>query len=396
MDKREGRGTRLRDLFLLREDVVFLNHGSFGACPKSVFEAYQRWQRELEEEPVLFLDRRFATLMAEARLALASYVGADRDDLVFTTNATTAMNIVARSLPLAAGDEVLSTDHEYGAIDRTWRLVCQRRGATYVRAEVPVPLCSAEDVVEAVWARVTPRTRVFSVSHITSPTAIVFPVAELVRRAREAGIATVVDGAHAPGQVALALDRLGADFYAGNCHKWMMAPKGAGFLHARRECQGLLEPLVVSWGWEAEKPGPSRFVDHHEWQGTRDVAAFLSVPEAIRFMAEHHWDEVRKRCHMLLRRARAAVTEATDLFPLTPDSSDWYVQMAAFPLPTVAAKEFQRLLFDEFRIEIPVIPWNGRSLLRPSVQGYNTAEDVDALGEALKGLLPRFSDCGPG
>jgi isopenicillin-N epimerase len=377
----------LRNLFLLGEDVVFLNHGSFGACPRPVFEAYQRWQCELEREPVEFLARRHNALLAEARSALAQYVGAERDDLVFVTNATTGMNIVARSLPLGTGDEVLSTDHEYGAVDRMWRFLCQKAGASYVRAPVRVPIGSAEEVVEAVWSRVTPRTRILSLSHITSPTAIVFPVVELVRRAREAGITTVVDGAHAPGQIPLDLPALGADFYAGNCHKWMMAPKGAGFLYARRERQGLLEPLVASWGLEPEKPGPSRFVDLHEWQGTRDLAAFLSVPDAIGFMRDHDWDLVRGACHDLVRRARVAVSEITGLPPLTPDSADWYVQIAAFPLPAVSAEAFQRRLFDEFRIEIPVIPWNGRALLRLSVQGYNSQEDVDRLVAALASLL---------
>jgi len=386
-DERTRKGS-LRDLFLLGEDVVFLNHGSFGACPKPVFEAYQRWQRELEREPVEFLGRRHNGLLAEARSALAQYLGAEQDDLVFVTNATTGMNLVARSVPLRAGDEVVSTDHEYGAVDRMWRFLCQKAGASYARAPVPVPVGSAEEVVEAVWSRVTPRTRVLSLSHITSPTAILFPIVELVRRAREAGITTLVDGAHAPGQVPLDLPSLGADFYTGNCHKWMMAPKGAGFLYARRERQGMLEPLVLSWGLEPEKPGPSRFVDLHEWQGTRDIAAFLSVPEAIRFMRDHDWDHVREGCHDLVRHARSAVSELTGLPPLTPDSADWYVQMAAFPLPPVPAEAFQKRLFDEFRVEIPVIPWNGRALLRISIQGYNTQEDVDRLVTALTSILP--------
>ncbi len=385
----ETKGGSLRDLFMLREDVAFLNHGSFGACPKPVFEAYQRWQRELEREPVEFLGRRHNGLLAEARSALAQYVGAEQDDLVFVTNATTGMNIVARSMPLKTGDEVLSTDHEYGAVDRMWRFLCQKAGASYVRAPIPVPVGSADEVVEAVWSRVTPHTRVLSLSHITSPTAIVLPIVELVRRAREAGITTLVDGAHAPGQVRLDLPNLGADFYTGNCHKWMMAPKGAGFLYARSEKQRLLVPLVLSWGLDPEKPGPSRFVDLHEWQGTRDIAAFLSVPEAIRFMQDHDWDRVRGRCHALVRHARAGICEVTGLLPLTPDSPEWYVQMAAFPLPAVSPEAFQKRLFDEFQVEIPVIPWNSRALLRISIQGYNTEEDVDRLVAALRSVLPK-------
>ncbi|MBC7170606.1 aminotransferase class V-fold PLP-dependent enzyme [Candidatus Bipolaricaulota bacterium] len=375
----------LRDLFLLRRDVAFLNHGSFGACPQPVFKAYQRWQRELEAEPVEFLDRRFEALMAEARSALGAFLSADPDDLVFVPNATTAMNVVAQSLPLAPGDEVLSTNHEYGAVDRMWRLVCAERGARYVRAEIGVPVRSEADVVEAVWARRTPRTRVLSISHITSPTALLFPVAELVRRAREEGILTVVDGAHAPGQVPLALEALGADFYAGNCHKWLLAPKGAGFLHARRERQPLLRPLVVSWGGEGSKgPGPSPFLDDHQWQGTRDIAPFLAVPAAIQFMEDHDWNAVRARCRALLTAFSERAEAELGLRPVGEETKPWPLQMRAFALTPCDGRALQRRLFDRWRIEVPVIAWNGRSLLRVSVQGYNTRRDLDALVRALQ------------
>jgi isopenicillin-N epimerase len=377
----------LCDQFLLRDDIVFLNHGSFGACPRPIFEAYQAWQLELERQPVEFMLRRFDGLMTEARAALGAYVGADANDLVYVVNATTGLNVVARSLPLEPGDEVLTTDHEYGALDRTWRFICQKRGARYVRMPVGLPITSVEQVVEAIWGGVTPRTRVLFVSHITSPTAITLPVAELIRRAREAGIITVIDGAHAPGQIPLDLEALGADFYSGNCHKWMMTPKGSAFLHARREVQHLLEPLVVSWGWESEKSGPSQFVDHHEWQGTRDIAAFLAVPAAIKFMEEHDWPEVRRACHELVHYARQAITEVTGLAPITPDSSEWFSQMASFPLPVCDAEPLQRRLHDEFRIEVPVVTWNDRQFVRISAQGYNTRSDVDALLDALRALL---------
>jgi isopenicillin-N epimerase len=199
--------------------VVFLNHGSFGACPRAVFDVYQEWQRELERQPVEFLGRRARGLLQAARGALGAYVGADPDDLVYVPNSTFALNVVARSLDLAPGDEVLGTDHEYGAMERAWRFVCEPRGARYVRQPVPLPCATPEEVVEAVWAGVTPRTRVLFVSHITSPTALTFPVAPLLRRAREAGILSVVDGAHAPGQVPLDLRAMDADFYVANCHK---------------------------------------------------------------------------------------------------------------------------------------------------------------------------------
>ncbi len=276
--------SELRKLFLLRPDIAFLNHGSFGACPQPVFAAYQAWQRELEREPVEFLGRRFEALMAQARADLAHFLGADPPNLVFMPNATTAMNTVARSLPLAPGDEVLSTDHEYGAVDRMWSQICAEKGARYVRAQIPVPVRSTQDIAQAVKAWASSRTRVLSLSHITSPTALLFPVEGLVRWAKERGIMTVIDGAHAPGQIPLALEALGADFYVGNAHKWLMAPKGAAFLHARPEVQPLLKPLAISWGAEIrERPGEAPFVDEHEWQGTRDISAYLAVSAAIEF-----------------------------------------------------------------------------------------------------------------
>jgi len=390
--------TDLRELFLLRPDVVFLNHGSFGACPRPVFEAYQRWQRELERQPVEFLGRQFVSLMKAAREAIAAYVHAAPEDVVYVPNATTGLNVVARSLPLQPGDEVLATDHEYGALDRTWRFVCAKRNVTYVNCPLSLPIQSAEQAVETIWAGVTPCTRVLFISHITSPTALILPVAELIHRAREAGILTGVDGAHVPGQIPLDLAALGADFYSGNLHKWTCSPPGSAFLYARREVQHLIEPLVVSWGWEPERTNllnldgtTSRFVLENEWQGTRDPAAYLSVPAAIQFQADHDWRRVRAECHGLLREARRRIEELTGLPPICPDSPEWCAQMAAFPLPACDAAALQRRLYEEYRVEVPIIEWNGRQLLRVSIQGYNTPEDVDALVWALHALLPQVT-----
>ncbi|MGH2437433.1 MAG: aminotransferase class V-fold PLP-dependent enzyme, partial [bacterium] len=216
--------------------------------------------------------------------------------MVYVPNATVGVNIAARSLPLGPGDEVLSTDHEYGALRRMWRTVCEERGARYIEARVPVPVTSGEEIVERIWGHVSSRTRVLFCSHITSPTALILPVAGLIGRAREAGITTVVDGAHGPGQIPIDLQALGKDIYAANCHKWVCAPKGSGFLYVRRELQPLIRPLVISWGGELEIRGVSSFLDELEWQGTQDLAAYLAVPAAIRFQREHHWDGVREEC----------------------------------------------------------------------------------------------------
>ncbi len=372
--------------FLLDPSVTFLNHGSFGATPKPVFDEYQRWQRELENQPVEFLGRRFTGLMADSRAALGEYFGTHADNLVYTQNVTISMNIVARSLELGAGDEVLTTDHEYGAMDRTWKFLSKEHGFTYINQ--PVSLESREAFIESFWAGVTPRTKIIFLSHVTSPTAVIFPVAEIIQRARAAGIITIIDGAHVAGQIPLHLDSLGADFYGGNLHKWLCAPKGAGFLYARPEMQHLLKPLVVSWGYESITPSASQFVDHHEWWGTRDVAAFLSVPAAIKFQQEHDWDKVRAACHELVKDAQTRICELTGLPPIHSASDEWFAQLAAAPLPAdtdiIALKS---RLYDEYRVEIPLTTWGDKKLIRISIQGYNTEKDIDRLLEALSALL---------
>jgi isopenicillin-N epimerase len=386
----------LRSEFLLDPAVVFLNHGSFGACPRPVFEAYQAWQRELERQPVEFLGRRVTALLAEARAALAAYVGARAADLVYFPNPTTAVNMVARSLDLRPGDEVLATDHEYGAMDRTWAFLCRQAGATYVRQPIPVPVTTHPDLVERVWAGVTPRTRVIFLSHITSPTALTFPVAEVCRRARTAGLFTIVDGAHAPGQIPLDLAALGADVYTGACHKWLCAPKGSAFLHVRAEAQARLRPLVVSWGWgeeglpARETLGDTAFVRAHEWQGTRDVAAFLATPAAIQFQAERDWEAVRRGCRTLASETRRRIDALTGLDPICPDSPEWFTQFVAARLPdTVDGPALKARLWEEFRIEVPLFRWSEHTLIRVSFQAYNSREDADLLIEALRKCLPR-------
>jgi isopenicillin-N epimerase len=376
--------------FLLRPGVAFLNHGSYGACPAPVFEAYQRWQRELEAEPVEFLGRRLPGLLAEAREALARYLGTSTGNLVFVPNATHGMNIVARSLQLEPGDEVLGNTHEYGAVERTWTYLCERQGARYISQPIPLPLGEPGEVVEHLWRGVTPRTKAIVLSHLTSPTALIFPVAEVCRRAAEAGILTIIDGAHAPGQLDLALDTLGADFYMGNCHKWLCAPKGAAFLYARPERQALLQPLVVSWGWRARQPSGSPFHDLCDWTGTADPAAYLSVPAAIAFQAEHDWPTVRTTCRALASEARARVLALTGLPPLCPDAPEWWGQMCAMPLPVraeLSAEEVRRRLFDDFGVEVPITEWEGWRLVRVSIQAYNTPRDVDRLVEGLRAVL---------
>jgi isopenicillin-N epimerase len=326
--------------------------------------------------------------MAEARAALGGSLGPHADNLVYTQNVTISLNIVARSLELKPGDEVLTTDHEYGALDRTWRFLSKEHGFRYINQHIELPLTTEKKFVDDLWQGVSGNTRVIFLSHITSPTAIIFPIKEIIRRSREAGIITVIDGAHAAGQIPLQLDSLGADFYGGNLHKWLCAPKGAGFLYAHPEVQHLLKPLVVSWGYESEFPSGSDFVDQHEWWGTRDVSAFLSTPKAIEFQKEYKWDEVRESCHELVADAQERICELTGIAALHPQTGTWFRQMAAAPLPAETdVVLLKKRLYDEHRIEVPVHEWNGNKLIRVSVQGYNTKRDIDKLIKALSVLL---------
>jgi isopenicillin-N epimerase len=377
----------LKTQFLLNPDIVYLNHGSAGACPRTVFRQYQRWQRELERQPMEFMGRRATGLLAEARGRLGSYVNVPADHLVYFTNPTHAINMVAHSLKLQPGDEILTTDQEYGAMDRMWEFIAHRTGARYIHQRIPLPISTPEDFVKAFWAGVSGRTRVVYLSHVTSPTALTFPVGEICRRAREAGLISIVDGAHAPGQISLDLGAIGADVYAGACHKWLCAPKGSAFLYARPEAQDWLEPLIVSRGWErGQVDNGSALVWFNEGQGTRDLSAFLAVPSAIDFQVRHNWDAQRERCHQLARDTQSRIDALTGLDPICPASREWFTQMVSIRLPEVDLPLLSRRL-QERRIEVPVFRWNQQPLMRVSFQAYNDQRDADALVDALSELL---------
>ena len=383
--------SNLKEFFLLDPKVTYLNHGSFGACPRPVFDAYQQWQLELERQPVGFIGQR-AKLMAEARTRLADYLGVHAEDVVYFPNPTTAINMVARSVKLQPGDEILATDHEYGAMDRTWRYVCKKAGAKYINWHMPLPLTTPEAFIETFWAGVTPRTKVIFTSHITSPTALILPVKEICQRARQAGILSIIDGAHAIGQIPLDLVDLGCDIYTGACHKWLCAPKGSAFLYARREVQSWLEPLVVSFGYnEDSTQGPSsssQFIDYHEWQGTRDFASYLATPAAIDFQSEHGWNEVRQSCHQLGLETRQRIEALNGLSPICGE--EWFGQFFIAQLPeTLDPGALHQHLYVERSIVAPYTQYNNQKFIRVSFQGYNTQEDADTLVEALAQFLKR-------
>jgi isopenicillin-N epimerase len=379
----------IKQLFQIDPAITFLNHGSFGATPKSVFEIYQNWQRRLEQQPVLFLGRSYHELIHAARKELAIFLGTGNNNLVFVPNATYAVNQIARSLQLQPGDEVLTGNHEYGACNYTWEFICNKAGAVYKQQPIPFSATDGE-IVESFWEGVTPRTKLIFLSHISSPTALRFPVEEICARARRAGILTLIDGAHAPGQIPLNLDTLQADFYTGNCHKWMLSPKGAGFLFASPQTQHLVEPLVVSWGFQdpPEFTSGSQFVDMLTWSGTHDPAAFLSVPAAIQFLSDHNWEDVRATCHQKLQKFLPKFSEVTGKDVLYRQDHQ-FIQMAVIELPMLKdITSLKTTLYENYQIEVPLIDWNNRHFARISMQAYNSEEDLIHLLNALGTLLP--------
>lgn len=373
----------LREHFLLDDDVVFLNHGSFGACPRPVFETYLAWQRQLERQPVEFIGRRTGVLLDAARSQLASLINAQSGDLSFVINATAGLNVVARSLRLHAGDEILTTDLEYGALDYTWSHLCRKAGATYVNQPIPVPFTTPEAIVDALWEGVNDRTRAIFLSHITSGTSVILPIEAICQRARAEGIMTIVDGAHTRGQIPLDLTALGMDIYAGNCHKWLCSPKGAAFLYVRPAHQEWVESLTISWGW---REGHT-FLSRNQEQGTRDIASFLAVPRAIDFQTEHDWDVVRLSCHERLAAFRRRMHDrlGTDLY--YPNDDRWFRQMALITVPAADAHDLQRRLRVDYGIEVPCTRHRDHVFVRVSVQGYTTDADLDVLESALLDIL---------
>jgi isopenicillin-N epimerase len=380
----------MREQFLLDPQVHYLNHGAFGAIPKQVFDVFMEWQQRIQAQPSQFFLRDLGPYFLESRSSLGALVGANPKNLAYVPNATYAVNLVARSLTLGPGDEVLSTDHEYGACDEAWKFFSHKQGFRYLRHHVPLGL-TREEKVECMWQAVTEKTKVLFVSHITSPTAMHVPVEELCRKARERGILTVIDGAHCVGHIPLDLEAMGADFYTSNCHKWLCSPIGSAFLYASPEAQSLIEPLVVSFGWGDNTPFPygSRFLDSLQWPGTTNVAAYLSVPAAIKFQEQNKWQEVIASCHTLLRGTIESITQHVTMSSPYVSHTD-YVQLGIAPLPPVDAQHLHDVLLNEFQVEVPIHNWDGGVYLRISVQGYSTKEDLQALEHGIESYLKRL------
>lgn len=388
------------DFWLLDPSVIFLNHGSFGSCPRPVLEFQQAIRLRMERQPVQFFVRDLDPLLDEARSALARFLGAAPENLVFVPNATAGVNTVLRSLEFERGDEVIVTNHEYNACRNALEVVAARSGLNVVVAEIPFPLRDDKQIIEPILRAVTPRTRLLLVDHITSQTALIFPLERIVSQLSARGIDTLVDGAHAPGMVPLNLEEIGAAYYTGNCHKWLCAPKGAGFLYIRPDRQHLVRPLSISHGANSPRTDRSRHQIEFGWTGTLDPSAYLAVPEALRVMGAllpGGWPELMQRNRALTLDARKVLCDALCIDPPCPDSM--IGSLASFPLPDAASAKpptsplysdpLQDLLLRDHRIEVPVIPWPRppRRLLRISAQLYNTREQYELLAAALKHAL---------
>ena len=376
----------LKSEFMLDPEIHYLNHGSFGACPREVFEDFQKWQRILEKNPLDYYTRQLKGLFGKhasgpletARLDLARFVHADAEGVIFSPNVTVALNAIAHSIHLNSGDEVLTTDHEYGTITATWKRKCEKEGARLTEVPIDLPVGTQAEFVEHFWKHVTPNTKIILISHITSATALVLPVKEICARARQAGIITVVDGAHAVGQLKLNITQIDADFYTSNCHKWMLTPKGTAFLYVHPAQRASFEPMIISW---AEINQPSFSLRHEMW-GTRDMAGFLSIPAALRFREKHDWWKRVDESRSILLEQRKAFSEAFKTDPICDDS--WVAQIVSVHLPDETdVPALWKYLWEAHNIEAMITKWRHKPILRLSHNAYNTADELDLLRHVI-------------
>ena len=386
----------LANQFLLDKKVTFLNHGSFGACPIKIFNEYQSWQKKLENQPVKFLDqyRDFGPNMTNVRKILSKKINCNLNNLAPVVNATTGLNAIIKSIQFNKGDEVLISNHEYGALEKTWQFIKTKYKIKINVVKVTLPLISEDQFIHDFTKKFNNKTKILFLSHITSPTALLFPIKKLISLARQKKIITIIDGAHVPGHIDLNLNTLNADFYSGNCHKWMMSPKGAAFMWSSSKYKNHLDPLIVSHGWNKKNKsinqkgalGNSRFIDMFEYNGTKDPAAWLSVPASIRYINDIKNKKLFKTQSNVLYEYALKLSKIFKI-PLLADRKFLPPLMISLPIPKVNELKFQRKLYKNYNIEIPIIPWEDKSFARISYQLYNSKKDLEKLEYALKKLL---------
>ena len=375
----------IKQNFLLDKTITFLNHGSYGSCPIPVFEDYQKWQRKLEKQPVEFLTNDLWEALKHSRVTLSKFVGCDEDEVLFFSNPTSAIANVINSLNLNDGDEVLMTDHEYGALVRQWNLWGEKNNVRIKQQKVPVPVTSKDMFIDNFWRGVSKKTKVIFISQITSPTAIIFPVKEIVDLAKNKGILTIIDGAHVPGHIDLNIHSLGCDFFTGAIHKWLCGPKGSSFLFVKKSHQDWVKPIIYSWGKDGNDPGPTEFLQDFQWQGTRDMSSFLTIPKAMDFF-ERHIQPNQEYCRKMTLEMFSNFISMLGTEPLTT-GYQWIGQMVSHPLPVDAPLEIKVILMEKYKVEIPIFEWNGNRYIRSSFQVYNEKKDIDSLMSALDSIF---------
>jgi len=384
------RGLSLRDEFAIDPEVTYLNHGSFGPSPKIVQRAREKYSRELEANPMEFFVRKMGGYLDRVRAELGGFLQGKRENFAFVPNATAGMNVIARNVELSPGDEVLLNDHEYGSVVRIWNQRCQETGACVVTAHLPTPVTTKEEIVSQLMASVTDKTKLIVISHVTSVTALIMPVAEIVRAARERNILVAVDGPHAPAMVDVNLNQIDPDYYTASCHKWLSAPFGTGFLYARSRFKQGMKPLITSWGRSLTGKEPE-WVDEFHWPGTYDPAGYLAIGDAIRFLKEVGLRRFREHGHALAKTGRDRILALRRTEPLSPDSDEWYGTMATIPLGVPYGENrandshpLQKWLYETKHIEIPVINWKGQTHIRVSGHLYNDVNDINKLVNAVE------------
>ncbi len=375
--------------FLINKDIFFFNNGSFGACPKAVFSKYQEWQRVVEYQPVEFYQKTLLPALNRSRQSIGSFINAEADDITLTRNATYATNTVIRSLDLTEGDEVLVTNHEYGACINAWEFWQQEKGFKIKVINFDLPLPHTTEIISKIESCINSKTKVIFFSHISSMTAQLFPAKEICNLARENNIISIVDAAHAVGQYPLDINQIAPDFYFSNIHKWLFAPKGTAFLYVRKELQSIVKPLITGWGWgtDRELQSGSDYIDSNQFYGTSDLSSFLTIPSSISFYEENNVVELKQRCNTLVKHFIQEANKITRKKSLYSKLADC-LMMGIIEVPNkYSAQKLKDLLYDKYKIEVPVIEWEGRLMIRISIQIFNTEEEVEYFLDVLREIF---------
>jgi len=371
---------KIKSQFMLDPKITHLNHGSFGATPKPIFNSLVNWQKKLELNPSKHIYDTF-DFLKESRSSLASYINCDKDDVVFVPNPSTALNTIIKSLDLNPGDEILSTNHEYETLDRTWKYISKNTGSKYIQVPISLPLKSENNFIECFLKKITSKTKIIFLSQITSSTGLIFPIEKICKIAKEKNIISIIDGAHVPGHIDLDIKKLNPDVYTGACHKWMCSPKGTAFLYVHKKLQDIVKPLVISWGYDSDMPSHSQFLDYLQWYGTDDISAYLTMSDTIKFLEKNNWKNVSKQCKKLNIWAR---NEINKLLKKEPISDERFLgQMSSIPIESNDILVDQTEFYSKYNIQIPMFKWNDKEFFRISIQAYNTKEDIFILLEAL-------------